>query len=112
MPDPVLPTSKSFVETIQSGVDQLQQQATIPSHLRSLPQAMATIFRVIIYAAVVVFMIMMLFGAITYLSSSGNEEGTARGRRLMLDSTIGLVLTLAAYGISAFILNQFGFRIP
>lgn len=107
LPDSATP-AQCFAQTISNGLTNVQTQAGIPERLQTIPNALATIYNTIIIAGVVIFMFMLIFGGIQYLTVSGNEEATAKARRLMIDAVIGLIVTLSAYAISTFVLRQFG----
>jgi hypothetical protein len=69
----------------------------------------ATIFRITIEIAGAVFLVMLLFGGFTYLTSAGNEEGTTKAKKMMINAVVGLIIILAAYGIGTFILKALGY---
>lgn len=81
---------------------------TIPGPFQDLPSTISTIVRFLIYIAGIFFVILFLVGGIQYLSAAGNEEATGKAKRLLIDSVVGLIITLAAWAIANFILRQFG----
>ncbi|KKP87830.1 MAG: hypothetical protein UR93_C0030G0003 [Berkelbacteria bacterium GW2011_GWA2_35_9] len=70
-----------------------------PTNLASL------IYKTVLSIAGVVFLLMLLFGAFSYLLGAGNEEKTGKAKKLMVDAVIGVALTASAYGIGQFVLN-------
>ncbi len=80
-----------------------------PSRLSGDPATLtAFIFNTVISLSGAIFMIMMLVGAITYLTGAGNEEQTGKAKKIMIDAVIGLVLTLSAYGIGKMVIDALG----
>lgn len=75
----------------------------------SVPNIIKTIFRIAIIAAGVVFVVMILIGGITYLTSAGNEDGTAKAKKMLIDAMIGLIIVLASFAIGTYILGLLGF---
>lgn len=80
------------------------------SKLSSLDPASLTalVFNTVISISGAIFMIMMLVGAITYLTGAGNDEQTGKAKKIMIDAVIGLVLTLSAYGIGKMVIDALG----
>lgn len=101
MADPNLP------EQLQKNVSEVSEKLGLPEPLKNIRGALAAIMDTIFISAAVIFLLMLLFGGITYLLGAGNEETTARAKRMMLDSIVGLVITLASYAITVFVLKQF-----
>ncbi|KKP87829.1 MAG: hypothetical protein UR93_C0030G0002 [Berkelbacteria bacterium GW2011_GWA2_35_9] len=66
----------------------------------------AFIFNTVISLSGAIFMIMLLVGGITYLTGAGNDEQTGKAKKIMIDATIGLILTLGAYGIGKMVIDQ------
>ncbi|MBI4022837.1 hypothetical protein HY375_01585, partial [Candidatus Berkelbacteria bacterium] len=60
--------------------------SAVPEGLRTLGPALGKIWSIIAAIAGIVFLVMILIGGISYLSSAGNEDGTKKARTLMLDA--------------------------
>jgi RsiW-degrading membrane proteinase PrsW (M82 family) len=54
----------------------------------------------------VVFLILIIYGGILWMTAAGNEEKVKKAKELITEALIGLVIVLAAYAISYFVLNQ------
>jgi hypothetical protein len=54
------------------------------------------------------FMLLLLYGGVRLVFQAGNEEGTTAAKRQMTTAFAGLILVLAAYAISKFLLQRFG----
>lgn len=89
-------------------LDTLPSAVAVPNQFRDVPTAIGTIFNFVIVIAGTIFVILILVGGIQYLTSAGNEEGTGKAKRLLVDAIVGLILTLAAWAIGIFILQQVG----
>ncbi len=71
----------------------------------------ALVFRITIEIAGAIFLLMLLFGGVTYLTSAGNEEGTGKAKKMMISAVIGLVIILVSYSVGIFILKALGYTI-
>lgn len=54
----------------------------------------------------VIFLLLMIYGGITWMIARGNEQAVQKAKDIMEAAIIGLVITLAAYAITAFIGGQ------
>lgn len=63
------------------------------------------IFIVLSFIAVI-FIILIIYGGITYMTAHGNEEKVKKGMGIILNGLIGLIITFASYSISYFILSN------
>jgi len=62
-----------------------------------------TIFIILSFVAVI-FIIIIIYGGLTYMTAHGNEEKVKKGMGIILNGLIGLIVTLVSYSISYFIL--------
>lgn len=51
----------------------------------------------------VVFLILMIYAGITWMTAAGNEQQVTKAKSLMINATIGLIVVFAAYAITSFI---------
>ena len=79
----------------------------LPGTFSTVSTSINTIFNLVFAIAGAVFVILLLVGGIQYLTAAGNEEATAKARRLLVDSIVGLIIVLAAFAIGRFILGRF-----
>lgn len=55
----------------------------------------------------VVFMAYMIYGGVTWMTAQGNQEKAKKAGKILSRSIVGLIITLAAYAISYFLINYF-----
>ncbi|MBN2884444.1 hypothetical protein JXE04_00785 [Patescibacteria group bacterium] len=53
----------------------------------------------------VVFLAFTLYGGIMWMTAAGNEDKVKKARELIIESIIGVIIVLAAYAISYFVLK-------
>ncbi len=51
----------------------------------------------------VTFFLFMVIGGTVWLNAQGNEEGIKKAKDIIKGAVFGLVITLAAYGLTAFV---------
>jgi hypothetical protein len=45
----------------------------------------------------------MIYAGILWMTAQGNEQQVSKAKNLLINATIGLIITLAAYAITSFI---------
>jgi hypothetical protein len=53
----------------------------------------------------VVFLIMMIYAGIMWMTAQGNDQQVTKAKELLINSIIGIVIIFAAYAITAFVGN-------
>lgn len=53
----------------------------------------------------VIFVVLMVYGGYLWMTAGGNEEQITKAKKLVINSTIGLAITLASYTISYFVIK-------
>ncbi|MFA5644493.1 MAG: hypothetical protein WC928_03140 [Patescibacteria group bacterium] len=54
----------------------------------------------------VIFMVLIIFGGIQWMTARGNEQQVEKSKNLIIQAIIGLIIILSAYAITAFIGRQ------
>lgn len=57
----------------------------------------------------VLFLILMIYAGLMWMTASGNEQTVDKAKSLIINAIIGLVIVLAAYGITTFVGNNISF---
>lgn len=63
------------------------------------------IITIIISLLGIIFVLFVIYGGYLYLTAAGNEEKTKKGRTIIVQSLLGLIIILSAYAISYFVIN-------
>lgn len=51
----------------------------------------------------VIFLVLMIYAGILWMTAAGNEQQVAKAKSLMINATIGIIVVFAAYAITSFI---------
>lgn len=70
-----------------------------------LTQMIARIINVLLSVLGVIFFLLVLYGGFLWMTSAGNEEKVKKAKTILTDSVIGLIILLAAYAISRFVIE-------
>lgn len=105
-----LPAQAQLSEDIKNGLDKIGAATGLNNTtFASIPDTISLIFNTVITFSGVIFLFLLLFGGLTYLTAAGNEEGTTKAKKMMINAIVGLAITLAAWGIGTFILRTVGY---
>jgi type IV secretory pathway VirB2 component (pilin) len=72
---------------------------------QGLTETVASIIQVIIGFLGVVAIIIILIGGFKWMTSGGNEEKVGEAKKLLSAGVIGLIIILAAYAITTFVIS-------
>lgn len=73
---------------------------------KDLPSVVATVVLNILGIVGVIFLLMIVYGGVVWMTSGGNEERIRTAKKLLTSSVIGLVIVMTAYGITYFIIER------
>ncbi len=72
----------------------------------SLPELVGRYIRIFLGLLGVIFAILVIYGGYTWMTSFGKSEKVDKGKDLIVDAVIGLVIILAAYAITGFVVGE------
>lgn len=58
----------------------------------------------------VIFLILMIYGGFTWMTSNGNQETIQKAQKIVGSAVVGLIIVLSAYAITLFMGTTFGVR--
>jgi len=74
---------------------------------RDVDPVIANVITVILSFLGVVFLVLMVYGGYIWMTAAGNEEQVTKARNLVIAAIIGLLIVVAAYAISYFVMFRF-----
>lgn len=57
----------------------------------------------------VIFLVLMIYGGVTWMTAAGNEAQVAKARTLIVAAIIGLLIVLSAYAITSYLADNINF---
>jgi hypothetical protein len=96
-PDDPLKFQKEIAE--KAGFDTTQQASNFYTYLSIIVKAALTLVGVLFFAY-------MFYGGYLWFTAAGNEEQVKRAQEAIRHAVIGLVITIGAYSITAFVLSK------
>ncbi|MFH1173456.1 MAG: pilin [bacterium] len=110
--DPGSSDSTEQQQNDTTGLNQWQknlQNARIPSgyqETQSPETIIGKIIKIVLDVLGVIFLCLMVYGGYLWMTASGNEEKISKAKSIITNSTIGLIIVLAAYAVTYFVIEQ------
>jgi len=70
-----------------------------------LTSMIGLIINVLLSLLGIIFLILIIYGGFLWMTSSGNDEQVKKAKTIIKDAVIGLIILLAAYAISRFVVD-------
>lgn len=93
------------INSSQTGLIETATNAGLNTANVSVPTFVGTVINIILSIIGVVFLILIVYGGVQWMLAQGEESKIGKARGLILHSIIGLMIILAAYAISSFVVN-------
>jgi len=71
-----------------------------------LPSFIGSIINIVLSFLGVIFLVLTIYAGFLWMTAGGKPEQTETARKMLINATIGLVLILAAFAISNFVLTS------
>jgi cytochrome bd-type quinol oxidase subunit 2 len=107
--DPTFAAGGTYNFTNQSGLNTTGSQAGYSDILKNLSPANTSskVLGIVLSLLGLIFIGLMIYGGLTWMLAEGNEQKAEKAKQIILASIIGLIVVLAAYALTFFIINYF-----
>lgn len=98
----------AFAQDALSGLKTSAGQAGLTTGLgaKTVPEIIGSVVGYALSFIGVLFMIMMIYGGISWMTSFGNTEKVNKAKELITSAVIGLIIVIAAYAITSFVVDK------
>lgn len=73
-----------------------------------LPTTIGTVVKAILSLVGTIFLLLTIYAGILWMTAQGNEDQVAKSKSIVSAAVIGLVITMSAYAITAFVTSKVG----
>lgn len=94
------------------GLEETAQTAGIDRPGANPTQAVTQIVQWVLSFVGVMFLILMIYGGFTWMTSGGNQESIKKAQKIVGSAVVGLIIVLSAYAITLYIGTTFGAKLP
>ena len=74
----------------------------------TMPKIIGKVIGVLLSLVGVILVMIIIYAGFLWMTAGGNEEQVKKAKAWLTNAIVGLVITLSAYAISAFVVGQFG----
>jgi TRAP-type C4-dicarboxylate transport system permease small subunit len=88
-------------------LDVTAQNAKITTQLQGAPtiyQIIGIVVNIVLSGLGVIFLLLMIFGGIRWMTAGGNEETVRKASSLIFQATVGLIIVLSAFLLTNFVI--------
>lgn len=101
-----MPALAAPADDILSGLNAAAQEPGYNTQL-GLPALIGRLIAVVLGIVGIVFAINIIIAGINYMTAGGEKGKVESAKKSITQSVIGIILIVAAYAISSFVVNQF-----
>ncbi|SRR6056297_1647796 len=91
----------------KQGLQTTADEANISVSNTSPVAAIGKAINILLSVLGVIFLIVVLYGGVLWLTAGGEAENVKKARRMLIEGAIGLIISLGAYSLSEFIVRNF-----
>lgn len=71
----------------------------------SLPVIIGNIINVVLGLLGIILVVLLIYGGFLWMTAGGGETQITKAKKIIFNSIIGLVITIAAYAISSYVIS-------
>lgn len=102
---PILVSAYNFKE--ESGLNLTAGKAGYPNETKSVDDMIIQGITLVLTFVGVLFLILTIVSGFKWMTARGNETEVEKAKKILVQSTIGLLIVFAAYALSYFIVSFF-----
>lgn len=92
----------------ESGLNLTGKEAGYDPSLTPEPELMiGKIIQTILSFVGVIFLALMIFGGITWLTAQGDSQKVTKAKGIIEESIVGIIIIIIAYAVSSFLIGRF-----
>ena len=83
-----------------------KEASTLTGDATQVPQYVGGIIALILSLLGIVFLLLIVRAGFLWMTAQGDQKAITKAKDILIQSTIGLLITLSAYAISAFVVSS------
>ena len=87
-------------------LEQVGEESGYDTSQDSINPIISTVIQAILSLLGVIFLVLIIYGGFLWMTARGNEEQVGKAKKILSAAIIGLIIVVAAYAISWFVLSQ------
>lgn len=103
---PFFPVHAAGLQDAAGKLDEVGEAAYGATPTTELPELVGGYIRIFLGLLGVIFAVLMVYGGYSWMTSYGNTQKVDKAKELIVDAVIGLIIVLAAYAITGFVVGK------
>lgn len=104
-PMSLLAQQKATIQNIKGKINPVKNSSGVAE--KSLEVLAGDVIQVIFQVLSVAFLVLMVYGGVMWMTARGDSDQVEKARSTIINSVIGLLLSVGAYAITYFVTNLF-----
>jgi len=105
--NPVFAQTDPTIDGLNESAKKVTAYDTSASYTNFLQTKAGVIIGVVLSFVGVLFLALMIYSGITWMTAQGNEQQVTKAKGLLINAVIGIIIVFAAYAITSFIGSNF-----
>ncbi len=101
---PAFVSAQTAQDLANEGLDSAATTATLQAG--DLPTTIGAIVGVLLSVLGVVFLVIVIYGGITWMTAGGDEKKVEKGRKMLIEGAIGMLICVSAYSLSVYVVQK------
>lgn len=96
-------TSPALASDLESNLELVGDDSSLTTN--PLTETIGVLISVLVSVLGIVLLILIIYAGFLWMTAGGNSDQVGKAKTIMINSVIGLIILLAAYSISFFVIN-------
>lgn len=88
------------------GIDKTAGASGLDAYSKNVPELTGNLIGSALSLIAVIFFVLVVYGGFRWMFARGNEEDTKKALGIITAASIGLIITLASYAVTNFVLEN------
>jgi hypothetical protein len=93
--------------TISDGLDDTAEASSFDVE-GSLPKTIGNLIKALLSFTGIIFLVITVYAGVLYMTAAGDEGKVKKAKDMLVSSVIGLIIVVAAYAITAYVIDAIG----
>jgi hypothetical protein len=103
---PALAAGESAGSLISKGLTNTGSVAGYAGTEQSLPVLIGKVIQALLGVVGVLFLVLTVYAGIMYMTAGGDPGKVEKGKKIIINSLIGLIIIIGAYAFTSFVVNE------
>jgi Type IV secretion system pilin len=104
---PILGFAESIQDSIENNINTVENTAMSEDFIAKSPQdIIINVIKIVLSFLAVIFVILIIISGYQWMTAGGNTDAITKARQRILNAVIGLIIILAAFAVTEFVLDK------